>query len=718
MKITFEPTKHTNDQTLKICFPFCLRSIRVRFYIAILLTCSYIGLFSTTPASAETAKDLYFQAQASYNALKKDPAKQKYRDNWLSCINKFQAVYKHDPAGPWAAAGLYMTGTLYQKLYRFSANPLDKKEALDNFERIIKRFPNSGYRSKAEDAVTRLSHQKLSDRNLVKQTHGSNKKNSPTAKDKFHQAEACYIRLKKRPAKQKYRENWLTCIDKFKAVHDHNPSGPWAAAGLYQKGRLYDGLYKRSRNASDKKAAVDAFNRIIENFPKSGYRPKAIAAVRSITKTEKQRIARKNRKTPASPPKTSANKKTQPKSNAQSRKTSGKKSVSSSANQKTIVKGLRVWSNPNYTRIVIDADKDASFTYNLLKRDPSSKKPQRLYVDLHNSRLGENIQKIIPIDDDLLSHARAGQYTHNSVRVVADIKSLNDYKVFSLKDPFRIVMDIRGAKDAKAATPPKSKSTHFKKNQKIPSKKLIKQLALKVNRIAIDAGHGGRDYGAPGYIKGVHEKNITLQIAKRLARKIRQELNCEVIMTRTGDRHLTLEERTAIANAQNADLFISIHTNANKNRRVHGISTFYLNPADDEESIRVAALENKTSTKNISDLQTILYSLLQNAKIDDSILLGGYIQESMIAQLKTKGYGRIKNQGVKKAPFYVLIGALMPSVLVETSFISNPRECKRLINPRYQQRLVEGIVKGIKKYIREIQPTAFHKKRPRAGSKG
>jgi N-acetylmuramoyl-L-alanine amidase len=279
-------------------------------------------------------------------------------------------------------------------------------------------------------------------------------------------------------------------------------------------------------------------------------------------------------------------------------------------------------------------------------------------------------------------------------------------------------MDIRGAKDAKAVTPTKSKSTHFKKNQKIPSKKLIKQLALKVNRIAIDAGHGGRDYGAPGYIKGVHEKNISLQIAKRLARKIRQELNCEVIMTRNGDRYLTLEERTAIANAQNADLFISIHTNANKNRRTYGISTFYLNPAEDEESIRVAALENKTSTKNISDLQTILYSLLQNAKIDDSILLGGYIQESMTARLKAKGYGRIKNQGVKKAPFYVLMGALMPAVLVETSFISNPRECKRLTNPKYQQRLVEGIVKGIKKYIREIQPTAFHHKSPRAGSKG
>ena len=690
--------------------------LRARCYIAILLTSFYFALISATPVIAQSAKDLYFQAHASYNALKKDPAKQKYRDNWLYCINKFEAVYKHDPAGPWAAAGLYMTGILYQKLYRYSAKPSDKKEALENFERIIERFPNSGYRSKAEVARNRLSQKKPSHRTAAKHFHSNDKKETATAKEKYHQAEACYIRLKKKPAKQKYRENWLTCIDKFQAVYDHDPSGPWAAAGLYQKGRLYDGLYKRSRNATDKKAAIGAYSRIIENFPKSGYKPKATAAIRSAnTETEKQRMASKNRETPLAPPKTSTNHKIQTKSKVRSIQASDKKSESLANNQMTIVNGLRFWSNPNYTRIVIDADKDTSFTYNLLRKDPSNKKPQRLYVDLHNSKLGENIQKKTSIDDDLLSHARAAQYTHNSVRVVADIKSLDDYKVFSLKDPFRIVMDIRGAKNAEAVKPPKT--AHFKKNQKIPSKKLIKQLALKVNRIAIDAGHGGRDYGAPGYIKGVHEKNITLQIAKKLAREIRKELNCEVIMTRTGDRHLTLEERTAIANAQNADLFISIHTNANKNRRVYGISTFYLSPADDEESIRVAALENKTSTKNISDLQTILYSLLQNAKIDESIPLGGYIQESMTAHLKAKGYSRIKNQGVKKAPFYVLMGALMPAVLVETSFISNPRECKRLINPRYQQRLSEGIVKGIKKYIREIQPTAFHEKHPPAGLK-
>jgi N-acetylmuramoyl-L-alanine amidase len=178
-------------------------------------------------------------------------------------------------------------------------------------------------------------------------------------------------------------------------------------------------------------------------------------------------------------------------------------------------------------------------------------------------------------------------------------------------------------------------------------------------------------------------------------------------MTRNNDKFLTLEERTAIANTKNADLFISLHTNANRDRRAYGIETYFLNLATDKDSILVAARENATSTKNISDLQVILNDLMQNSKINESSRLAGYIQESMYKHLKKKGYSRIKNKGVKQAPFYVLIGAQMPAVLIETSFISNQRECKRLINSKYQERLCEGIVFGIKKYIKETNPTAF-----------
>jgi len=520
-----------------------------------------------------------------------------------------------------------------------------------------------------------------------------------TAKEKYFEADARYRKLKKSSRKQKYRENWLACIKKYQAVYRQDPSGKWAAAGLYMSGNLYMELYKRSYKKSDKKEAIDNFERIKKRYPRSAYSKKAAILVKKLTTNEnsyskKKKVALKV-----------ISKKVEKKPHQKPFKKSA------------TVTGLRFWSNPNYTRVVIDTDRETSYLHHLLKKDPSIKKPQRLYVDLQNCTLGENIEKIIPIDDDMLSGARAGQFTKDSVRVVVDIKTFKTYKVFSLKDPFRIIMDMWGDSEKP------SKTSDLKVKNKIRDPKaisdsLVKQLSLGVKRIIIDPGHGGRDYGAPGRIKGIHEKAIALQIGRRLAKKIRKEIKCEVIMTRNNDKFLTLEERTAIANTKNADLFISIHTNANRDRRVYGIETYFLNLATDKDSILVAARENATSTKNISDLQVILNDLMQNSKINESSRLAAYIQISMYKHLKKKGYSRIKSKGVKQAPFYVLLGAQMPAVLIETSFISNKRECTRLINSKYQERLCEGIVFGIKKYIKETNPTAFIRTGSQSNPKG
>ena len=511
-----------------------------------------------------------------------------------------------------------------------------------------------------------------------------------TARDKYIKAEVCYNKLCKSPKKQKYRHNWLNCIEKFQAVYRHAPSGPWAAAGLYMSGKLYHELYKKSYKKSDKKEAIDLFERIIKRFPKSSYKYKAAVAIRSFSISRGQKIAssktakkRKKNKTPEENIAKAIKKLPRPETPAKT-------------GEFSTVTGLRFWSNPNYTRIVIDADRETSYVHRLLRKDPSIKKPQRLYVDLKNSILGKDTEKRIPINDNLLSDTRAGQHTPASVRVVVDIKSFKNYKIFSLKNPFRIVIDVWG----------KDTGTTYKADSKVIPSSLAKQLALGVTRIVIDPGHGGRDYGAPGYLKGVHEKGVVLNIAKKLAKKIREKLGCEVIMTRNRDKYLTLEERTAIANTKNADLFISMHTNAARNRSAYGIETYFLNLATDDEAILVAARENATSTKNISDLQTILSDLMQNAKINESSRLAYYVQDAMYKHMKKK-YSRIKNKGVKQAPFYVLLGAQMPSILIETSFISNSRECKRLINSKYQNHLCDAIVKGIRSYIKETNPTAL-----------
>lgn len=655
-----------------------------------------IFLLKPATASSRTAKEQFFKAETCYKNLRHSPVKMKYRENWLRCVEAFESAYREDSNGPWAAAALFKAGELYQELYRYSFKTSDIKEAVDIFERVSKRFPKSSYKPRAEAKLREIAR--------AKPKPAPSPPKAEAAKQ-FAEPESCYDNLRRNPAKMKYRENWLRCIDAFEAAYRENPNDPRAAAVLFKIGELYQELYKRSFRSSDKAEAVDIFQRVIKQFPDSEYK---ILAEQNLGKTPQKGVVPDlpNTVKTASVPQTGPNddiaaviEKLKESTNA------GTDIIAPSEDGKVTVTSLRYWSNPNYTRIVIDADNEATYTHRLLNEDPSIQKPQRLYIDLDGSKLGKDTSKVVPINDNLLSDVRAGQYTLDTVRVVVDIKSFKTYKIFSLKNPFRIVVDIWGEGEP-AAVPEKAPVQTAAGDQKIPASALAKQLALGVRRIVIDPGHGGRDYGAPGYLKGVHEKHVVLDIAKKLAEKIRKDLRCEVVMTRSGDHYLTLEERTAIANTENADLFISIHTNSARDRRAYGIETYFLNLATDDESIRVAAMENATSTKNISDLQTILNDLMHNAKVNESSRLAAHVQEALYSQMK-RNYSNIKNKGVKQAPFYVLLGAQMPSILIETSFISNSRECKRLNDPKYQDHLVDGIVKGIRTYIKETNPTAY-----------
>jgi N-acetylmuramoyl-L-alanine amidase len=517
----------------------------------------------------------------------------------------------------------------------------------------------------------------------------------------FYQAEACRRELEGDPARQKYRHHWMRCIEKFKDVYRQDPDGGWAPAALYRAGALYLDLARFSGSKTHRREGIDLLQRLVRRFERSAYRPRAEALLAAVAGPAT--TAKKPAPAPKPPP-------AAPTGPAPGR----------SNGAPATVKDLRFWSNPNYTRVVVDLDGATTYRHHLLKKDPEIGKPQRLFVDFDRSRLGKDLQRQVPINDDLLLDARAGQYDANTVRVVVDIKSFKTYKIFSLNNPFRIVIDVWGqggdvlaaAKSSPRA--PASSSSPVADSGKLPPGALARQLALGVGRIVIDPGHGGKDFGAPGALKGVHEKQVVLEISKRLAKKIKQRLGCEVILTRDTDRYLTLEERTAIANTRNADLFISIHTNAARDRRAYGIETFFLNLATDDDAILVAARENATSKKNISDLQAILLDLMQNAKINESSRLACHVQGALYRHMKGR-YSQVRDKGVKQAPFYVLLGAQMPAILVETSFISNRRECQRLIDPKYQDHLCEGIVDGIAAYMRETNPTALLQ---RAGKKG
>ncbi len=511
---------------------------------------------------------------------------------------------------------------------------------------------------------------------------------------------------------RKYRHNWLNVIRRFEKFQERHPKDPRAPKAFYRMAKLRIGLYRAARSTRDLFRAEENLKKIIKGYPKSSlgddarfllgeisrkyrrdkdqayleyYRvvadypkgdmaPRAKKMLKKLGPKDRPKLAKKIVERPRAKPKA----KPKPK----------KKAAPRVPGRSALVTGIRHWSNPAYTRVVIDLTRPVKFKKRLLKANPKIRRPPRLFIDMEPARLAEKFNGPILIQDGLLRKVRAGQFEKDVVRVVLDIDSIEGYKMFSLSDPFRIVVDVAGQEEKVAALkipPSKKKLT------------LREQLGLKVRTVVIDPGHGGKDPGAIGPGK-VREKDVVLGIARRLKKLMEKELNCRVIMTRNSDKFLPLEERTAIANTRGADLFVSIHVNAHRDRRVSGVQTYFLNLATDEEAVRVAALENATTKRSLSDLEKILNDLMLNSKIIESSQLAERVHTAMLKTLK-KGYRGVRDRGVKQAPFYVLIGAKMPAILVETSFITNSREAKRLRSTRYQTKLARGIMEGIKRYM-------------------
>ena len=226
---------------------------------------------------------------------------------------------------------------------------------------------------------------------------------------------------------------------------------------------------------------------------------------------------------------------------------------------------------------------------------------------------------------------------------------------------------------------------------------LIRTLGLKIGRIVIDPGHGGHDAGTIGP-NGLEEKDLVLEVGRRLGKLLETRLGAEVVYTRKDDTFIPLETRTAIANQQRADLFISIHANSSHDPAARGVETYYLNFTSSADALEVAARENAVSEKSIYELQDLVKKIALKEKIEESREFAADVQSSLHSGLSAKNPG-IRNRGVKKAPFIVLIGANMPSILAEISFVSNPGDEHRLQTIEYRQRIAESLYRGIAKYV-------------------
>lgn len=391
------------------------------------------------------------------------------------------------------------------------------------------------------------------------------------------------------------------------------------------------------------------------------------------------------------------------------------------------VKAVRFWALDNVTRIAVETSKEVSFRYERLHN------PERIFFDLADSRsrLGRKGYRSYSVGGKLVKQVRVAQTRPNVTRIVIDLGAEADFAASTLSNPSRLMIELRPGAAApvppavkevvaeapkvvpppepetkpveapwppapvKAAVDPAPAAVPAKKNSR-GERSLTRVLGLKMGRVVIDPGHGGHDHGSTGP-GGLAEKDLVLDVAKRLGALIEDQLGSEVVYTRTDDTFVPLETRTQIANEARADLFLSIHANSSPLKNVTGVETYYLNFTTSKADLEVAARENATSQRTIHELQGLLQKIALKDKIEESREFAAKVQDSLHRTASRLG-GRTRNRGVKKAPFVVLIGASMPSVLVEIGFLSNARDEAAFKKSEHRQRVAEALCRGVTQY--------------------
>ncbi|MCL4794856.1 MAG: N-acetylmuramoyl-L-alanine amidase [Bryobacteraceae bacterium] len=391
------------------------------------------------------------------------------------------------------------------------------------------------------------------------------------------------------------------------------------------------------------------------------------------------------------------------------------------------ITSVRAWPLDGVTRIAIET------TAQPVWRAEAIENPDRLFFDILDAgiRLDRGAARTVEIDGPLVQRARIAMNKRTVARVVLDLKRKVDYNVSVLSNPWRIMVELRpqgGSPPAPApapvetakaeapapveplAAPPKPEpkpepapSVTLAKppkpagvNTVTGKRSLTRALGLKLNRIVLDPGHGGHDLGTTGPT-GLHEKDLVLDVTLRLGALIEARMGAEVVYTRTEDVFVPLEERTALANRSRADLFLSIHANSSRLRAVAGPETFYLNLTSSRDDLEVAARENAANGQNIFELQTLLQKIATQDKVQESSEFAARMQRALHTEA-AKSTRALRNRGVKKAPFVVLIGAKMPSILTEIGFLSNAREESLLKRDAYRQRIAEALYQGVDQY--------------------
>lgn len=624
-------------------------------------------------------------------------------------------------------------------------------------------------------------------------------------RDAYQEALGRFKRLTVDKKAGNLRQNWLNLDRKFVAVYRAAPKGPEAPKALFYRGWVHQELAKRSFVKKDYAAAAALYGRMAERFPTHSWTDDALLRRAEISRDklgdtagasadlirilkrhpngDKAEPARKllaeidpgspltvkpvapppePAPTPPSKPTLSASPEPEPAGmfapkpfvppdNTPPARVKTARTAAPGAPASLAV--IQTDSGRDNSRVTLTLDKETTYRRGLLKKSGDRGRGRRLYIDLDNAAIGKSISRNIRVGG-VINGIRTAYNRPGVVRVVLDIDDYGRDHVYTLANPFRVVLDIAGrnarptavVQSSKSPTPSRRDPDKFsdwlgklftspsrEKKKPVPAKPavakakpkqtpapapapapaikytpppgskkrlgdLVEQLGLTVKTIMIDPGHGGKDPGAQK--NGLTEKRINLRFAKMLGAMLKEH-GFNILYTRTKDVFIPLGRRTEMANTEKADLFISIHCNANPSPKPCGLETYSLNLAGSKDAVRVAARENAVSAKQISDLQLILSELALNSKIKESRDLAATVQKKAVQTVR-KRY-RIKDRGPHEAPFYVLMGARMPAILVELGYLTNKAEAKRLKSDKYLRQLARGLVNGIVAYKKQIE---------------
>ncbi|MCR5814405.1 MAG: N-acetylmuramoyl-L-alanine amidase [Desulfovibrio sp.] len=734
MKISHLSSETRSLLLRNILPPFC-------FLVAI---CLLVVTFQDLGHSAlPPTPQRYSQAKTELLRLASDSKLAKYRSSWEALASKFLAIYNDDTSWPNRPAALFRSAEALEGLAKNSFSNADVKRATACYEKVASNHPASPladdalYRAaklhaawlrddtKALELLGRIRTQypsgdMLTDAKALEKTLIAARNGKPT------QAAQAVVRSENKPAneqdqrpantnnraKQHYaqalkrmhdlladsnrscwRQPWENLEADFLAIHRQSQDQALAAQALFSAAESRHNLAKCSHVNADFRGAQEIYQSLPQYFAASPLADDALLQAANILSgpLHDEREARRVltdllKRYPAADRAPQARKLL-----AQVTHDDG--------NDGPVLLETVTWTSPDkqHVRISLELTGATEFQAKLVPQGKGSAK--RLFLTLGKTEVAQSITRGVKIQGSLLTAISVDKKTSQLRFDLRDAKRFDinrengSHTLIILVDASQKAQpksSQSGTNYAEKPAPPKPL-----KNQKVlDACGLARQLGLSVETVFIDAGHGGKDPGT--YHNNIVEKLVVMDVAKTLGRLLERN-GLRVIYSRTSDTFLSLSQRTALANAQGADLFISIHINACDSEQIQGLETYYLNLARTPEAARVAAFENVGSDRRLKDMQKVLTDIMLTAKVDESASLAQDIQRVTISRLKRNGL-EVRNNGTKSAPFHVLIGARMPAVLVELGYCTNTQEAKRLASNRYRELLAQGLAEGILAY--------------------